>query len=577
MQALRKLFGTTRRARKTNAQALVDEAPRRGQRVDDPAREELARELLYDARRREALKMGLAAGGGVLAALLTTRVIQSAQGAPGDGIAGTTISNTDIDAKRIAGVRIASEFASAKHAGTTADPWPGSAIQSAMDDLPATGGMAFVPAGTWNASSPLTISKSFVRLAGTGSATKIVTDGLGFTPNLSGMIYGSGVYRNIVISDLLLDGQGTDTNFGIYFEEGVDALIQRCFLYNWVGTLSNRARGITIENNPSGNIPPYKPVVVDGCYFANNQIGAVFDHCLFSLVGSIFEDNTWDGVYIDGNQAHGTIANNTVQRSPRTGINVQFGDTDSVIGNTVEDCGVGIELGGSRQCSVIGNRVERCGGAGIGLYASSRYNVIANNIVRDMPSGIVGIEVFNACVHNLFLGNVVWLNGSHGIFIDGGSSENIVRENTCLNNGGDGIYLGTDGNVIVGNKCFDDQATKTQGHGIFEAAGGDGNFLIGNDVRGNSISGLRRIGPSTVASRNIGYQTENRGVAAIPIGGTFVSVPHGLDVVPIVVTLGARHPEVADAYVSARDAVNLTIAVPAAVTAGRSVDWYAEA
>jgi len=66
-------------------------------------------------------------------------------------------------------------------------------------------------------------------------------------------------------------------------------------------------------------------------------------------------------------------------------------------------------------------------------------------------------------------------------------------------------------------------------------------------------------------------------VATIPLGGTSASVPHGLVAVPLVVTLGPRHAEVADAFVSARDATNLTIAVPAAVTAGRNVDWYAEA
>jgi hypothetical protein len=67
----------------------------------------------------------------------------------------------------------------------------------------------------------------------------------------------------------------------------------------------------------------------------------------------------------------------------------------------------------------------------------------------------------------------------------------------------------------------------------------------------------------------------NRGTATIASGTTSVTFAHGLSGTPTLVTLGATHAEVADAIWSA-DATNITITVPAAVTANRNISWYAE-
>src|SRR5438309_8166975 len=49
----------------------------------------------------------------------------------------------------------ARQFSTVTHAGTVSDPWPGTAIQSALMALPATGGTVTVANGVWKIDSLL--------------------------------------------------------------------------------------------------------------------------------------------------------------------------------------------------------------------------------------------------------------------------------------------------------------------------------------------------------------------------------------------------------------------------------------
>lgn len=501
---LSRWFGRTRRERRTNADAIAEDIPHRGTRVDESSRSELARGILHELNRRDLVRMGAVAGGGVLAGILAQR----AWATPGDGIPGTTITDTDIDAKRIAGIRIATEFASAKHAGTPADPWPGSAIQAALDDLPVSGGIVFVPSGTYNASNPIAITKSNVTLTGTGSSSRVITDGSGYTDNVSAMIGVSGQFGGVTIEKLLLDGTNTDTCRGILITGGSKAIISQCYMYNWLGVLSQRGRGISVSQNPVSLTPPYETAVVESCHFFNNQIGAVFHRCVFTIADCVAEaDRTdvFDGLYVEG-ETRGVLSNNIVRGMPRAGINIQFTDRTVLSGNQVEDCGTGIQLGTAVGCTVQGNRVERCR-MGMWLAASSKHNLIANNIARDNAlSTSHGIQCFNAQL-NLFLGNLCDRNGRSGIACYAGSHDNVIEANQCFNNGVQGAYAGIevrDSNdcYVKGNKCFDDQLTKTQDYGILTGGTADFNVIIDNDVRNNQVGGLQLTGANNIIRDN---------------------------------------------------------------------------
>jgi len=96
-------------------------------------------------------------------------------------------------------------------------------------------------------------------------------------------------------------------------------------------------------------------------------------------------------------------------------------------------------------------------------------------------------------------------------------------------------------------------------------------------VKGGHITGTVSVEPAASVHFDdvIGFVTENSRTATILSGQTSVTFAHGLAGAPTLVTLGATHAEVSDAIWSA-DATNITITVPSAVTANRSISWYAE-
>jgi len=574
-------LGRTRREQEKIAVAAVDEVPHAGIRVDDDARDALAARLTKEQTRRDALRVGIAAGGGLVAALVADRLIGHAGAAPGDAIGGTTISDTDIDAKRIAAIRIATEFEPTKHAGTPADPWTEAGINAAMADLGSSGGLVFLPVGNWRV-RPITVPSNNIRLSGSGFSTKLAADPTFYTGNTSAMFLLNG-RLGVTLSDMALDGAGTDTCFGINATGGSDPIISRMKFTGWLGTLSQRARGISIQQNPSSG-PPFLEAVVSDCVFDGNQIGVVVHRCRYMIIGCRADNHLFDGFYIDGNQAQGSMLGCITYNNARTGINAVFSERSTLADNTSYRDATGIQLYSATRMVVHGNTINEALNGGILVNASTKYSIIADNwLYHQATSGNGhGISMYNGCVYNLIRGNVCNANARNGIWLSLNSNENVIVDNICFANsatdaGYAGILLATIGNLVQGNRCFDDQTTKTQAYGILEQSPADGNYILGNRLDGNLTAPLSVIGPSTVVRGNIGYRTENRGVATVLNGQNSVIAAHGLTKIPVLATLGPRHAEVASAYVSVRDATNITIAVPAAVTANRDVDWYAEA
>ncbi len=505
-----------KKERAKDPEALADEALEEFRQADYRAREE------RDVRlgRRDFLRRAGVLGAVGSGAFLLGDFFGPAQALPGAGQQGTTISDEDIDAKRIAGVRIASEFASTG-SGTDADPWPGSAIQDAIDDLPSTGGKVFIPAGTWMISPPVDhgvkITKSNVHLVGAGFATKLVTDGVGFTDNSSAMIavVGTGTIgdvEGVIIADLLVDGTNTDTCRGILVQGAAEAIIQRCKAINWKGSLSQRGRGITVVNNPSTG-PPWEKVAIIDCICDSNEIGIVVHRTNYTIVGCQCSDNLKDGIYLDGIDQQGSVVGNVCINDARNGIFLAPGcERCTVTGNTISGCSSGIALNNSRRNTISNNVIEHTMGSGaIYLVASSEFNTIVGNWVFDVARMVDanGIYLFNDCTHNTIRGNVVSECNRSGIAVYANSHDNIIGGNICFNNNLDGIgtfygiFINSGDNcILMNNQCFDDQAIKTQSYGIGIAS--DNCMAAYNDVRGNITGGISNTGLGTILDRNMG-------------------------------------------------------------------------
>ena len=119
-------------------------------------------------------------------------------------------------------------------------------------------------------------------------------------------------------------------------------------------------------------------------------------------------------------------------------------------------------------------------------------------------------------------GNIVHDNGKHGIFFGGGSggpditnvliSNNIVYNNSKITPNSDGIRLdGAQVNMtqisITGNRCFDNQGTKTQRYGIIlsgtKSGGAHDSILVGfNSLQGNKTGAFLQ---SSFTATNVSF------------------------------------------------------------------------
>jgi hypothetical protein len=100
-------------------------------------------------------------------------------------------------------------FSAAPHAGTMSDPWPGSAITSAINSLPQTGGTVIVEDGIWLFNSNGRVSRgNFVLQGSSLNAQLIFTTG-----SLQIGAEGRDIF-DVTISTVTVDQSGADMNAG---------------------------------------------------------------------------------------------------------------------------------------------------------------------------------------------------------------------------------------------------------------------------------------------------------------------------------------------------------------------------
>jgi parallel beta-helix repeat protein len=169
----------------------------------------------------------------------------------------------------------------------------------------------------------------------------------------------------------------------------------------------------------------------------------------------------------------------------------------------------GFHAGGRLEDSEFVDNEAR-GNLGDGFYFCAwvtRINLKNNKFVGNQGSGVGGLGD-SGDKNNVVENNVCEANGKNGIQLWDGV-DNIVRDNTCLNNSQSspgrfsGISLAaTSSSVVTGNRCFDTQPKKTQKHGIEEAANCRANAVMNNEANGNAAAGLVLLGKEGQRSAN---------------------------------------------------------------------------
>ena len=187
---------------------------------------------------------------------------------------------------------------------------------------------------------------------------------------------------------------------------------------------------------------------------------------------------------------------------PGSGIELIFASNGKIENCTFTNNYDGISLSGSDNTIISGNTIENCGnGVEAGFYSSDNVTVSNNVITNCNGSGVY----FNA------------LTNCH------------VLNNTIRNKNGSGIHVSSSMNCTISNNIV--QGNENEGIDVSESGweGGDNNIISNNDVSGNGDRGIRVYGSydiishNTVNGNNWGIDLENVGLMDIAAGHNIVS------------------------------------------------------
>ncbi len=248
--------------------------------------------------------------------------------------------------------------------------------------------------------------------------------------------------------------------------------------------------------------------------------------------GNVLSGNTWEGIYFSGIGAAGnTIAGNLI------GTNAT---ATAAVANT--DSGIILDRGAAGNIIGPGNVIA--GNSYDGIYldgTATTQNVIQGNSIGinssgsaiangtgGNPSNADGVQLHNAVGNTIGgtapgTGNIIAGNQGHGVFVEGGSSQNVVQGNFIGTTSGSSAGLGNSTDGIRIQESFNNTIGGT--------AAGAANVISGNG--GNGITLLDQPQTFTPGNNDAG------GLTLIPANApgftlsTFVrAIPHTGNVAP---------------------------------------------
>jgi len=377
------------------------------------------------------------------------------------------------------------------------------------------GGIILLKEGTFSISSPVLITKSYVKIEGSGAATILKSTGNNTILRVGDRSDAAKRPSHVTISDLRIDGssqetattnpENDDTRIGIDIEgpETKDIVVRNCYIYN------------TGSDGVYGYLPG--DVLVTGC-----------------IIDSV--RGYWAGIHPHGNHYWVIIGN--IIHDCSTGA-VRHGQV--IAGNLISNCGGGYDFpvikGSDTQGAIIGNRLYsskyvgiRVGGnfvanavignailsvaQGYGIYlepfgSKGLHDIIAHNIISDTDKD--GIYFEGSCEHLIVEGNVIFTTYTgHGIRFAGIYCQilnnKLRRIARSANNAYDGIFItaGSTHNIIRGNYIYTDQDNKPRYCINEEDNTADYNVIEFNVLRDYATAALNIQGANSLARNNFG-------------------------------------------------------------------------
>lgn len=356
------------------------------------------------------------------------------------------------------------------------------AIQAAIDAVNALGGgTLLVPKGIYGVTT-LNL-KSYVTLLGATRSTSVVFQ-IGNTN--AHLLSGNGV-SYITLQNLTLDGNSssegntpsnTYTTASLWlYANCTDIQLLSCeFRYAYTASI--------------GFVKGARMVIQDcSVHHATTDFGIAIGY--YQGSGDLVTDVAISNCQVFECGSHGIVMG-------RVGSGAVSARRVSVTGNNLYHNGLGTAGGGGVwtadgvvEVTITGNTCAENQGDQIGIQYSKNVTITGNTCyLAGGPEGDAtnaGIAISHGCQAITASGNVCYRNAGAGIIISGfsdgiGTDNNYditLTGNVCYNNGVvdntfAGIYVrkisgsySGQGLTIVGNSCYDDQGTHTQGYGIF--------------------------------------------------------------------------------------------------------------
>ena len=280
-------------------------------------------------------------------------------------------------------------------------------------------------------------------------------------------LWGDKTTRRVTISEcrFVVGGDlnvGGDIDGAAISGIGSDWLVVNNRIESW-------ARGVEIENSGTS--------VVENVSITGNILSDIRNIGVMVFATS-HDASKFINILISGNQIRDTYSGtNTVNALP---LQIGGGENITISRNLINGAtSAGIYLmtthSDIRNCIVAHNQVENCGWRGIQVYGADGYT----------------------CENVLIDGNYVAHCDHSGILARGRNLtivNNILQNNSCA--GGDvgaGIELnaGTEGAMVMGNRCWDNASAMQQDYGIWLHAGVSNAMLRDNWLLDNLVANLR--------------------------------------------------------------------------------------
>jgi parallel beta-helix repeat protein len=175
-------------------------------------------------------------------------------------------------------------------------------------------------------------------------------------------------------------------------------------------------------------------IIVKDLTFAKNRRSVMFVCTNDSLVENVTSTNSDVGISLFYSY-NNTIRDNSVSFSSHFGIVLTYSSNNTIYHNDVSDCVYNLKLVASHQNRITANTLTHANDMyGLILDEGCLYNTVADNTVSFNTQGGIGLDDqsrWNTFTHNFVEGNM-GIDG--GLLLFDGSSDNLVVENTFLNN-----------------------------------------------------------------------------------------------------------------------------------------------